>query len=139
MSLKDVIQFNEEHPTPEGYNQELLVMSEATDGIRNETYVQARDGNRDAAKQALDSVLVNYNLDAVVAPSDSRYESILDEQLKDSTITAYSLAAIAGYPSINVRNLNRNGNADPFIIITYCTILFKRYYILHLSVSFSKT
>lgn len=105
-SLKDVIQYNEEHPTPEGYNQELLIMSEATDGIHNETYIKARDANRDAARQVLDSVLLMHNLDAVVSPSESRYDGILDEDLKDSSVLGYSLAAIAGYPSINVSGKN---------------------------------
>lgn len=101
--LKDVIKFNEEHPTEEGYNQELLVLSEATDGIHNKTYLEAREGNRNAAKGVLNWVIEKYNLDAVVTPSESRYDGILDEDLKDSSVIGYSIAAIAGYPSISVR------------------------------------
>lgn len=100
--LKDIIQFNIDNPVPEGYNQELLVMSEATDGLQNTTYIEARDSNRRAARDLLDSVLMQHKLDAVVTPSDSRYEAIIDPNLQDSPIIGYSVAAIAGYPSVNV-------------------------------------
>lgn len=100
--LKDVIKFNDEHPSEEGYNQELLIKSEATDGIENKTYLEAKEANRNAAKAVLDWVIEKYNLDAVVTPSETRLDGIFDEDLKNTSMNKLSIAAIAGYPSINV-------------------------------------
>lgn len=105
--LKDIIRFNEENPTKEGYNQELLVESEATDGLENSTYIEARDSNRAAARELLDSALVKLKLDAVIFPSEPRLNKlegkcVLDEKFSNSPVFGWSLAAIAGYPSLNV-------------------------------------
>ncbi|CAL8096513.1 unnamed protein product [Orchesella dallaii] len=101
-SLKDIIKFNDEHLSIEGYNQELLLLSEATDGLNNRTYIEARDSNRAAARELLNSVISTYKLDAIVVPSEPRFESVLDENLQDSPVVGYSIAAIAGYPSISI-------------------------------------
>ena len=77
-SLKDIIQFNIEHPSPQGYNQELLIMAEATDGLRNRTYVEARESNRGSARKLLDALLKNYELDAIVFPSEPRIKHFQD-------------------------------------------------------------
>lgn len=101
-SLKDVIQFNIDNPSPEGYNQVLLEMSEATDGLQNSTYIEARDSNRKAASDLLDYVLTRYNVHAVVTPSDNWFHDILDLRLENAPVVGFSVAAIAGYPSLNV-------------------------------------
>lgn len=46
--------------------------------------------------------MVKNNLDAVVTPSESRFEDILNEDLDDRSVTGFSVAAFAGYPSLNV-------------------------------------
>lgn len=106
-SLKDVIQYNEEHPIPEGYNQEHLVAAEATDGLLNETYIEARDSNRAFSKELLDSIFETYNLDAIVTPSDSRTQGVLEKSLEDFPPFGFSMACFAGYPSVQV-SLSKN-------------------------------
>lgn len=103
-SLKDVIQYNLDHPDPEGYNQEILLQAEKTDGLENKTYIEARESVHAASKKVLDSILVTYDLDAVLVPSEARFESILDNELTGgySGVLGQSLACIAGYPSMNV-------------------------------------
>ncbi len=101
-SLKDIIDYNEQHPFPEGYNQEGLKIADTTDGLLNETYIDARDTNRAFAKQFLESVFEQYTLDAIVTPSDSRIQGILEKSLEDFPSCGFSMACFAGYPSIQV-------------------------------------
>ncbi|XP_035709963.1 probable amidase At4g34880 isoform X2 [Folsomia candida] len=90
-SLADIIKFNIEHPTPEGYNQTHLIGAEATDGLQNTTYQNARDTNRKLSRKLLSEVMDMNRVDAIAAPCAS----------KDSR-ELYSIGAAAGYPSITV-------------------------------------
>lgn len=103
-SLKDIIEFNKKNPPPEGYNQELLIRAEATDGLQNRTYLEVKRRNIVAARAILDTVLIENNLDAVITPSEPRSDTF--PEFHDSASSGYSIAAIAGYPSVNVRNLS---------------------------------
>lgn len=115
-TLSDVIRFNERHPIESIYNQDYLIEAEATDGLQNQTYLRAKDATFTTAKALLDSVLSNYNLDAVIAPSEPRNLGFLDPAIKDSPQFAYSLAAMSGYPCLNVsreiRKLNKTLNYE---------------------------
>ncbi|XP_037037342.1 probable amidase At4g34880 [Bradysia coprophila] len=88
-SLADVIKFNELNPPVEGYNQSILLLSEATNGLRNKTYVSSLHEYRRDAKRYLDSVL--NDVDALATPCHSNGTPLL-----------YSHGAAAGYPSITV-------------------------------------
>ncbi len=77
-------------------------MTQATDGLLNQTYIEARDSNRALAKEYLDYVFDKYNLDAIVTPSEYRNEGISQEKFKDFPVTGFTVAAIAGYPTISV-------------------------------------
>ncbi|CAL8142432.1 unnamed protein product [Orchesella dallaii] len=101
-TLKDIIQFNKDNPNPEGYNQDLLELSEATDGLKNETYIKARDGNRAATREYLDTLLIEQGLDAIAVPSEPRYDTNANPTLRHSPFVGWTVAAIAGYPSITV-------------------------------------
>jgi len=93
-SLGDVINYNIKHPVPEGYNQVTLLRSELTNGLGNKTYLGYREQNQNAARRYLNSLMKNYNLDAIATPSENEDSS--------SFPASYSTAAIAGYPIINV-------------------------------------
>lgn len=88
-SLADVIKFNELNPPIEGYNQSILLLSEATNGLRNKTYVSSLHEYQRDAKRYLDSVL--NDVDALATPCHSNGTPLL-----------YSHGAAAGYPSITV-------------------------------------
>lgn len=102
-TLEDIIKYNNEHPTPEGYNQDYLIMAQATDGLLNETYIEARDSNRALAREYLDYVFDKYHLDAIVTPSEYRNEGITEKKFKDFPVNGFTVACIAGYPTISVK------------------------------------
>lgn len=91
-TLADIIRFNEMYPPIEGYNQNTLIAAEATDGLRNKTYLAARHENRRDAARYLDSIFDENGVDALATPCYSNNTPLL-----------YSYGAAAGYPSITVR------------------------------------
>ena len=101
-SLKDLINFaianpNLELPPPEN-TQDLFTDAEATNGAGNQTYQDARTKDRRlGATQGIDAALKKYNIDVLVAPSPSYL---------------YSVAAIVGYPALNVPMGYMSANAQ---------------------------
>ncbi|XP_037033713.1 probable amidase At4g34880 [Bradysia coprophila] len=90
-SLEDVIKFNDLNPPVEGYDQDTLLYSNATNGLQNKTYESfLHDYQRDA-KQYLDSIFNNTGVDALATPCHM-----------NSTPLLYSHGAAAGYPTITV-------------------------------------
>lgn len=85
-SLADIIEYNDLNPPNEGYNQSLLKLSEATDGLQNTTYIKARNESREQSTLYLDSIFDEYEVDALATPCHF----------------LYSYGAFAGYPSITV-------------------------------------
>lgn len=90
-SLADVIKYNDLNPPSEGYDQKLLKMSEATDGLRNLTYLSARHENRRDSMNFIDSMFEKYGVDALLTPCDS-----------NSGMNLFVHGAHGGYPSITV-------------------------------------
>lgn len=90
-SLADVIRFNEMNPPTEGYNQNNLLLSEATNGLRNKTYLSTLHEYRRDSVRYLESIFNANNVDALATPC---YAS--------NTPLLYSHGAAAGYPSITV-------------------------------------
>lgn len=93
-SLADVIKFNELNPPTEGYNQYILIAADATNGLRNKTYLSALHEYRRDALQYLDSIFDENDVEALATPCYARNTPLL-----------YSYGAAAGYPSITVRSL----------------------------------
>lgn len=91
-SLADVIEYNERNPGIEGYDQNLLKFSNATDGLLNRTYLNARNEIFRNSIEFLELTFDKYGVDALASPCYS-----------DDTRNLYSYGAIAGYPSITVR------------------------------------
>lgn len=90
-SLADVIRFNELNPSVEGYKQNLLRLSEQTNGLNNDTYISALNAYRKDSISYLDAIFYENNVDALATPCMSSICQSL-----------YSFGAAAGYPSLTV-------------------------------------
>lgn len=91
-SLADVIEYNERNPGIDGYDQNLLKVSDATDGLLNRTYLNARNEIFRNAIMFLELTFDKYGVDALASSCYS-----------DDTRNLYSHGASAGYPTITVR------------------------------------
>lgn len=89
-NLDDIIKYNQANQ--HGYNQNLLKLSAATDGLTNTTYLNAKNELYNNSIQFLDRTFNEYGVDALATPCFS-----------DDTQNLYSYGAFAGYPSISVR------------------------------------
>src|SRR5262249_20321998 len=88
-TLADLIAFNVKHCPQElvYYGQELFVQSEATvGGLSDPTYQAARAFALQSARSAIDSVITNNNVDAIVAPH----------------LTQSTAPAVSGYPHLSL-------------------------------------
>jgi len=93
-TLRDVVAFNTRNPPPENYNQNILIASDATDGLGNSTYRTRRSENIKFSRDYLNSILNGNKLDVMVAPCQS-----------EDAVLFISFGAIAGYPYITVINI----------------------------------
>jgi hypothetical protein len=93
--LADIIKFNERFPSPEGYDQAVLIQSQETDGIKNKTYIAERDKNKLGAQLYANYIFEKYSVDAIMIP----------------TANSTSIPAISGYPHITVRRHLKNSNS----------------------------
>lgn len=104
-SLKDLIDFNEQHRNREMvfFGQEYFLRAEAKGGLDSQEYVDALANNlRYARAEGLDQVLKEHRLDALVAPSGPP-ASLTDFIRGDpGGVSFTSPAAVAGYPHITV-------------------------------------
>jgi len=104
-SLKDVIDFNNQHRADEMpyFGQDQFLKAEAKGPLTTKEYVDALAANHHLTrKEGIDFVIDKFKLDALVAPSDSpAWLTDLvdgDHQIANNT----SAAAVAGYPHITV-------------------------------------
>ena len=104
-SLKDIIQFNEQHHDRElqWFGQEELLKSEAKGPLTDKAYLDALYTCRKLARaEGIDAALSEHHLDAIIAPTSTPAHLtdwvLGDHGLGDSTTPA----AVAGYPSITV-------------------------------------
>jgi amidase len=103
-SLADLIAFNQRHADREMpfFGQETFLESEATSSLDDPEYLAALAASRDTARRAIDGLLAEHRLDAIVAPSKTPAWAIDllngDHYLGGSS----SPAARAGYPLITV-------------------------------------
>lgn len=110
-SLGELIAFNQaQAPQELGlFGQELLLEANATAGLADPAYIRARsDARRLAGPEGIDAVLAAYQLDALVAPTTGTAWPIRREG-DDFPGESYSVAAVAGYPSLSVPMGQING------------------------------
>ena len=103
-TLKSLIAFNEAHADEElrWFGQDLLERAEATSGLEDPAYVEARDAVQAHSRQAIDGLLSEHQLDLLVMPTTAPAWRI-DLVNGDHYIGGSSSEpAIAGYPHVTV-------------------------------------
>jgi amidase len=104
-TLEELIKFNEENKDRElpKFGQELFQQSQAKGDLSDKAYVDTLAKMKKATRdEGIDAVLSKDNLDALVAPTSG---------------AAWSIAAVAGYPSITVPlGLRENSATGMFFI-----------------------
>jgi amidase len=104
-TLKDVIKFNEDHREQEMpyFGQDLMLQSEAKGPLTSPEYLKAlEECRRQSRTEGIDAAMDKYKLDALIAPTGGPAWTT-DLLNGDHTVGGSStLAAVAGYPNINV-------------------------------------
>ncbi len=104
-NLKDIIDFNKKHAEEEMpyFKQELFLQAEEKGPLTDKAYLDALENNHKLTRdEGIDEVMNKYNLDVLVAPTDSPgwMTDLVDG---DHFLGGSSqLAAVAGYPHITV-------------------------------------
>lgn len=104
-TLKDLIEFNKNHPDKEMpyFNQELFLQAEEKGPLTDKEYLEAVEKNhRMTREEGIDAVMDKYKLDAIVSPTDS--PAWMTDLVDGDHFLGGSaqLAAVAGYPHITV-------------------------------------
>ncbi|MFN3559727.1 MAG: amidase [Brevundimonas sp.] len=103
-TLADVIAFNDAEPREtELFGQELFLRAEATTGLEDPVYVEARARSlRAAGPEGIDRMMADNAVVALIAPTTSRAWTNDREDEDDMQGSASRLAAVAGYPHLTV-------------------------------------
>ena len=104
-SLKELIAFNEKFAGKElaYFGQDLFVRAEKKGPLTDKAYLDALAKNHRLARtEGIDAVMEKYRLDALVAPTAGPSWLIDLVDGDHDTGGTSSLAAVAGYPNINV-------------------------------------
>jgi amidase len=104
-TLKDIIDFNERNRQKEMpfFGQDLFLKAEAKGPLTEKAYLDALDKNHQLARtEGIDATMDKYRLDAMVAPTGG--PAWLTDLLNGdhSAGGSSNVAAVAGYPNINV-------------------------------------
>jgi amidase len=84
------------------FGQEVFLQSQATDGLSDPTYIQARKQATSIARHAIDDTMAKYHLDAIIAPTNSPAWTTDLINGDHFLVGSSSPAAISGYASITV-------------------------------------
>jgi amidase len=103
-TLQDLIDFNNAHAAQEMkyFGQEVFLQSQQTDGLNDPAYVKARADATSIARHAIDDTLAKFNLDAVIAPTNSPAWTTDLVNGDHFLLGSSSPAAISGYADITV-------------------------------------
>ncbi len=104
-SLKDVIQFNEQHKDKEMFffGQDLFLKAEEKGPLTTKEYVDALANNHKLTRaEGIDFIMDKFKLDALIAPTGGPawLTDLIDGD--HSSGGSSNAAAVAGYPNINV-------------------------------------
>lgn len=104
-SLQEVIAFNDSHREQEMpyFGQDLMLLAQAKGSLTSPEYVKALEQCRQQSRaEGIEAAMDKYKLDALIAPSGAPAWTT-DLVNGDHTVGgSSSLAAVAGYPNINV-------------------------------------
>ena len=103
-TLADVIAFNAAEPRETVlFGQELFERAEATGGLDDPAYVEARERSfRASGPEGIDRMMAANNVVALIAPTTSRAWTNDREDNDNAQGSASRLAAVAGYPHLTV-------------------------------------
>lgn len=103
-TLADVIAFNAAEPRETVlFGQDLFEQAQATGGLTDPAYVEARARSLQAAgPDGIDRMMADHRVVALVAPTTSRAWTNDPEDEDDMQGSASRLAAVAGYPHLTV-------------------------------------
>ena len=103
-TLADVIAFNASEPRETVlFGQELFERAEATGGLDDPAYVEARERSfRAAGPEGIDRMMATHDVVALIAPTTSRAWTNDREDDDNPQGSASRLAAVAGYPHLTV-------------------------------------
>lgn len=103
-TLADLIAFNASEPRETVFfGQEIFEQAEATRGLEDPVYVEARaNGLRAAGPEGIDRMMADNRVVALVAPTASRAATLDREDDDRMQGSASRLAAVAGYPHLTV-------------------------------------
>ncbi|WGM30516.1 Glutamyl-tRNA(Gln) amidotransferase subunit A [Brevundimonas sp. NIBR11] len=103
-TLADVIAFNAAEPRETVlFGQELFERAEATKGLDDPEYVEARDRiQRLAGPEGIDRMMAANNVVALVSPTTSRAWTNDRDDDDEGQGSSSTLAAVAGYPHLTV-------------------------------------
>jgi amidase len=104
-SLKELIAYNDQHADKEltYFGQDLFVKAEKKGPLTDKAYLDALAKNHRLTRaEGIDAVMDKYHLDALVAPTAGPSWLIDLVDGDHDTGGSSSLAAVAGYPNINV-------------------------------------
>ncbi|MBE7219653.1 MAG: amidase, partial [Caulobacteraceae bacterium] len=103
-TLAEVIAFDRATPRETAlFGQELFEKAQATGGLADPAYIKAQAENRRFAQGAINRLLAERRLDALIAPTTTpawRTDVVLGDH--DVSEGATPLAAVAGYPHLTV-------------------------------------
>jgi amidase len=103
-TLADLIAFNDAEPRETVlFGQELFLRAEATLGLEDPAYIEARASSfRMAGPEGIDRLMAENNVVALVAPTTSRAWTNDPNDDDRSQGSSSTLAAVAGYPHLTV-------------------------------------
>jgi amidase len=103
-SLQDAIDFNNAHADAElkWFGQEIFELAQATDGLHDPAYREAKQTSEMLAKAGIDDTLAKFDLDAIVSITDSPPWTIDLVNGDHFILGSSTAAAVAGYPNISV-------------------------------------
>ena len=103
-TLKALIAFDRAHPTAElrYFGQETFLQAQARGPLTDAAYVKARQNATSIARRAINSTLRKYQLDAIIAPTNSPAWTTDLINGDHFLVGSSSPSAISGYPSITV-------------------------------------
>ncbi|MCG8579517.1 MAG: amidase [Bacteroidales bacterium] len=111
-SLEELIKFNEDNAESvmPWFDQEIFIAANETNGLRDIRYKKAKEMCLNLSrKQGIDSLMEEYKLDALMAPTNGPAWSIDYVNGDNFGGGSSQLAAVSGYPSITVPAGNIKG------------------------------
>ena len=102
-TLQDLIAFDNSSPRELKYfGQEIFTASQARGPLTDPAYIKARANARSVAQHSIDDTMAKYQLDAIVAPTNSPAWTTDLINGDHFLVGSSSPAAIAGYPNVTV-------------------------------------